>query len=276
MLVEVIRLLEIITHWDKFSATLQPGEDRIVYIGLLCIAHSLVFFTVNTVNLLFWIPRWAWLEKFRFQPRRRPDSGLIANCIAYVTLFHLLSLLMAWAAYPYAVAWNPKLVFGDAPSWKTVLLHFAVSYFLTDLTFYWGHRLLHTKWLYRNVHKQHHQFYVTIGFASEYAHPVELLLSNIVPAIIGPVLLRSHLLVFAGWITLVILGTSWGHSGMAFPFSLSTNFHDFHHSHPHSGNFGSLRFWDWLMGTSKAYNGTKPVEIPRPIAQRRAVAPEQK
>ena len=49
----------------------------------------------------------------------------------------------------------------------------AIGYLGYDFMFYWTHRLLHSKWLYKTVHKQHHLFRTSVGVAASYQHAVE-------------------------------------------------------------------------------------------------------
>lgn len=58
-----------------------------------------------------------------------------------------------------------------------------------DTCFYWGHRLLHHPKLYSKIHKKHHEFYSTVSFAAEYAHPLEFCLTNVLPSFVGMKLL---------------------------------------------------------------------------------------
>ena len=133
-----------------------------------------------------------------------------------------------------------------------------------DLMFYWTHRLLHTPYLYKKFHKQHHEFNVSISVASEYAHPAEFLIGNIFPLGLGAFVLRIfnvrvHILTWFMWLCFRSIHTSEGHSGYNLPFSpfrflpfgVSAKFHDDHHL-KNVGNFGSmLVIWDSICGTNR-------------------------
>ena len=57
------------------------------------------------------------------------------------------------------------------------------------------HRLLHANgWLYRVVHKQHHEFKATTVWASEYFGIVDMVL-NILPGAIPAIAMKSHFMV---------------------------------------------------------------------------------
>ena len=68
-----------------------------------------------------------------------------------------------------------------------------------------------------------------MGVASIYAHPLEHLVSNILPLIIGPFVVKAHLSLAWFWYCLAILNTVNAHSGYHMPFMLSSEGHDFHH-----------------------------------------------
>jgi sterol desaturase/sphingolipid hydroxylase (fatty acid hydroxylase superfamily) len=59
------------------------------------------------------------------------------------------------------------------PSLLSLFWQFFVCAFINDIGFYWSHRLFHTPFFYQRYHKKHHQYTGTIGFAAEYAHPME-------------------------------------------------------------------------------------------------------
>lgn len=132
-----------------------------------------------------------------------------------------------------------------------------------DATFYFSHRFLHLRWVYPYIHKMHHEYSQTVGIASQYTHPVEFVLGNVIPTAVGPLILgpHMHLLTVFAWYALRIGESLDGHCGYEFsfspyrliPFSGSASYHDYHHSH-NVGNYASFfQIWDTIFGTNKDY-----------------------
>jgi sterol desaturase/sphingolipid hydroxylase (fatty acid hydroxylase superfamily) len=136
-----------------------------------------------------------------------------------------------------------------------------VFVFIDDFLFYLSHRLLHDPRIYKHIHKKHHEYKTTIGIAAIYAHPIEFLVGNVLPVIIGARIFHAHVITFWLWIAIGQYEITEQHSGYEFPWNPTTllpfnsgaNYHDFHHSR-NQGNYASMfTFWDWFFGTNKAY-----------------------
>lgn len=134
---------------------------------------------------------------------------------------------------------------------------------IEDFAFYWSHRILHTPFFYKRIHKIHHEFNNPVSISAIYAHPLEYLIGNSVPTTLGFMILgkRCHFSTFMMWLVIRIFETIDGHSGYEFswspyrllPFSGSSEYHNFHHSH-NVGTFSSFfTYWDTLMGTNKEF-----------------------
>jgi len=132
-----------------------------------------------------------------------------------------------------------------------------------DFFFYFGHRLLHTPFLYKHIHKIHHEYYNAISLCAEYAHPLEFAFGNVLPSSAGYIILgeKSHLSVFVLWCAIRLFETIDGHSGYEFswspyrllPLSGSSEYHNYHHSH-NIGTYGSFfTYLDTLFKTNKDY-----------------------
>jgi sterol desaturase/sphingolipid hydroxylase (fatty acid hydroxylase superfamily) len=101
------------------------------------------------------------------------------------------------------------------------------------------------------------------------AHPIEFLLSNVIPLTIGPLFgktrrlliyihpypnlsVQSHVMEIWYWVSIAILSTSTVHSGYSFPYSPfhPSDFHDLHHE-AFNCNYGTIGLMDAIHNTGK-------------------------
>ena len=132
-----------------------------------------------------------------------------------------------------------------------------------DTAFYWHHRMLHTPFFYKKIHKLHHEYYNTISLSSLYAHPIEFFFGNLLPFEVGVILLgsRIHMVTFLIWTIIRIFETIDGHCGYEFswspyrllPLSGSSEYHNFHHSNNIGVYASFFTYWDTIMGTNKEF-----------------------
>jgi len=166
--------------------------------------------------------------------------------------FILLPLLVT--TYPLKLSSHgpERMLLKHFPPWNIALMQVAFCVLVEEVLFYYSHRLLHYGPIYQTIHKIHHEFRAPIAMAAIYAHPVEFLLSNLIPVDIGPALAGSHILVAFIWFTIAAIGTLSHHSGYKTFWQvggLDPTFHDFHH-YSFNANFGLLGFLDKLHGTN--------------------------
>lgn len=120
-------------------------------------------------------------------------------------------------------------------------------------------RLLHHPALYKKIHKKHHEWTAPIGVVALYAHPIEHVASNMIPALIGPLVLGSHLSSITVWFSLALIITTISHCGYHLPLLPSPEFHDYHHL-KFNQCYGVLGVLDHLHGTDTMFRQTKAYE----------------
>ena len=137
---------------------------------------------------------------------------------------------------------------------------------LEDFSFYFIHRLLHTKSkylpLYQMIHKQHHEHVNPISVAAEDIHPVEFFF-NLCGTMFGPCVLGSkmHYWTLIIWGLVRIQQSLDAHCGYEFPwspfglipFGASATYHHWHHT-KNVGNYSSyMTIWDTIFDSNADY-----------------------
>ncbi len=241
------------TDWDTFLRSTGLSEQVIFVLGLW-IVNVAVFWGLN--GFFYICYHWDLFPDQKIERGVFPAKELINENFRNLFLNHLIvQPLGAYLVYPLFTSFGTK-VFGPLPTWQIILRDFIVSIALNDTLFYWVHRILHHPSIYKYIHKQHHRYNHSIGIAAEFAHPVEDFLANLLPTLLGCLLMGSHLFTLMLWIAFRLWETIDVHSGYSFkwspwhllPFQGGADRHYFHHSH-NQGCYGSFTiFWDWITG----------------------------
>ncbi|KAL1545052.1 Methylsterol monooxygenase 2-2 [Salvia divinorum] len=218
----------LITHFSDF---------QLACLGSFFL-HESIFF-LSGLPFIF-LERAGWLSRYKIQTKNNTPAAQ-EKCIARLLLYHFcVNLPVMILSYPVFTSMGMRSTL-PLPSWKVISTQILFYFILEDFVFYWGYRILHTKWLYKHVHSVHHEYATPFGLTSEYAHPTEILF-----------LVEAH-------------------CGYHFPWSFSNflplyggaDFHDYHHRllYTKSGNYSStFVYMDWLFGTDKGYRKLKELK----------------
>ncbi|KAH8069221.1 C-4 methylsterol oxidase [Aureococcus anophagefferens] len=206
-------------------------SERNFWVVAISLAHGVTLLSTSACFLA--LDRFPSMDKYRLQDKRAPEAlfrqafrGLFFNSAVTYPVFALL-------LYPIARG------------------------FVSDCLFYWIHRTLHHKSIYKYVHKTHHEFKQNVAPAAEHFHPAEDVM-NVIPFLAGPLLFRVHFATLLLWVVVRVHEIVDAHSGYGLPWSpwsytRPSERHEFHHSH-NQGCYGSFfPFWDWAFSTDAQF-----------------------
>ncbi|KAM8900171.1 fatty acid hydroxylase domain-containing protein 2 isoform 5-T5 [Spinachia spinachia] len=247
--------------WTKLHVTFEGHHTALFYLGTMLVP-TLAFWGVNALLLLVdTTGKPAFITRYRIQvDKNNPvDKRKLFHALKTVLFNHLcISGPMVVGAYQLMTLrgdpCGPQL-----PTFHRALLELAFFSILEELMFYYSHRLFHQPSLYKRFHKQHHEWTAPIGIVCIYAHPLEHMISNMLPVALGPVVLASHLTTTSLWLCMALISTTISHCGYHLPFLPSPEFHDFHHLR-FNQCFGVFGVLDRLHGTDAKFRLTKQYE----------------
>ncbi|CAN6598749.1 C-4 methylsterol oxidase Erg25p [Trichomonascus vanleenenianus] len=252
-------------YWARWF---QYMNNDLIATGVLLLAfHEAVYFGRSLPwAIIDYIP---YFRKYKIQDTKIPTTAEYWQCLKEVLISHvLIEAVPIFGFYPMCELFNISIGV-PFPKWTTIAWHLAIFFVLEDTWHYWGHRALHSKLLYKRVHKMHHKYAAPFGLTAEYAHPVEVAFTGLgtvgSPLLVSYLFGEMHLFTVLLWIMMRLLQAVDSHSGYDFPWSLrhflpfwaGADHHDDHHKY-FTGNYASsFRWWDYLLDSETKATATR-------------------
>lgn len=217
----------------------------------------LVFASLAFVLFYIVLRRPLWFRKIQKRMPTLSDYGRdVCYSIVSISIFGIIASVSIFVLADYnAIIFGPISDVGAV--WFVASLVWMVL--LHDAYFYWMHRLMHTRYLYRHVHLVHHRSTNPSPWTAYAFHPFEAVVEAGIIALIA-FTLPVHLSAVILFSLFQILYNVYGHLGFElYPrgfhktalgrFVNTSVAHNQHHGR-FTGNYGLyFLFWDRAMGT---------------------------
>lgn len=264
---------------DLWARLKQRYSARDLIMGGTFGIHAVVYWGLGLGMLALdkWAPKLV--DRYKTQPTRAIPRSQMIKLFKVVLMNQIMSaavlLFIRKMKFKFFENRFQEQVDTPVPGIRRIGVELVWHVLVEEVFFYWSHRLLHHRRFYKHCHKLHHEFKAPIGLAAEYSHPFEYVVSNFIPGILGPELIKSHPYSAWAWLIFGVSMTVFHHSGFIFPFypfKEWTLMHDYHHYSFYS-NLGVVGILDKLMGTNggEDYKQWK-TEVLRRIATARTAA----
>lgn len=217
-------------------------------------------FAASIVCLVCYVIFPTWFRRRRVSPNRPSDEQIrreIVHSLRSIAIFGVVTLAVIFAILS---GWTQMYRRVDDYGWVWFWLSIAIMVVMHDTYFYWTHRLMHHRRLFRYFHRTHHLSTSPTPWAAYAFSPAEAF----VQAGIGPLIvftIPTHAAAFAAFMLWQISFNVLGHSGHEiFPrwflrspagWLLNSVTHHALHHEKFRANYGLyFNVWDRLMGTN--------------------------
>lgn len=208
---------------------------------------------------LFYLMLPAKFRRFKIQGRSASVKDFIRE------IGHSMLSVSVFTLYAVAVLFTPlrqyTLVYDQVSEYSVfyIMISLALSLIIHDTYFYWMHRLLHHRRLFKSVHLVHHKSNNPSPWTSYSFHLLEGITEGFILLILVFVLPMHPITILLFTVTGFVINV-YGHLGYEitpkwFRYSwlfqvLNTSVHHNLHHSQFKGNYGLyFRIWDRIMGT---------------------------
>lgn len=264
---------------EKPTTLIETARE--IFVGSFAFDMARYLIAASLIAGLVWLlRRTSWASR-KIQKREATRADFIREftaSIRTVLVYTVLAVPMVWAfRHGYLRPYQGELTV------LSYLAYLAAMLLGHDTWFYWTHRAMHTKPLYRSFHRFHHLTITpTAWTAYSFAIPEAAVMMLFMPAWFA--LVPTPVPVVFTFLGVMILRNAMGHAGLelhprgwashsVLKWISTTTHHDMHHGTSYNHNYGFyFTWWDKLMGTEhpdyvKTFDRvTKRQETPLPSA----------
>ncbi|MGJ4754635.1 sterol desaturase family protein [Leptospira kmetyi] len=225
--------------------------------GTLLIRYLLF---AGTAFLVVWILLGKKLSQKLIQGKK-PEREKILHEVKYSLItFLIFALSGVFTAWSQVNGYN--LIYDDVSDYGIGYLIFSVFalILLHDTYFYWTHRMMHHKLLFKSFHLVHHKSTNPSPWAAFSFHPLEAIVeSGIIPlaSLVLPLHQGAMIVFFVYMTSLNVLGhlsyelfPSWFLRSRFTNWHNTTTHHNMHHKYFNCNYSLYFNFWDKVMGTN--------------------------
>jgi lathosterol oxidase len=218
-----------------------------------------VIFVALAFAALAWAARWAGGRE-RIQPGRASAQQLQRELLLGAAT---IAIGGAIAPLIMLLGWRPHLAFYrdiGRHGWAYFFFSIVLMMFVRDTLFYWFHRAMHHRRLFRFAHRSHHLSTNPNPWTSYAVHPVESIFDTVITFLVILFFIPKHPVAYMLFLWIDAAVAVYGHIGIElYPRGFSRHWlgrwintstaHNWHHaSAKHNYSFYFL-CWDRWMGT---------------------------